>query len=103
MKRVRQPKRAYVLKDRAASQAATRRRIVEATMAYHQEVGPAATTLSDIARRAGVQRATVYNHFADDSALFAACSAHWRELHPAPDPAHWFAISDPSARLRAAL
>jgi AcrR family transcriptional regulator len=42
-----------------------------------------------VARRAGVQRRTVYNHFPDDAALFAACSAHWRAQHPAPDPTGW--------------
>jgi AcrR family transcriptional regulator len=36
-----------------------------------------------------VQRRTVYNHFPDDAALFAACSEHWRTRHPAPDPAGW--------------
>ncbi|MCY7302061.1 MAG: TetR/AcrR family transcriptional regulator, partial [Thermoleophilia bacterium] len=41
-------------------------------------VGPAATQISEIARRAGVQRVTVYNHFPDEASLFAACSAHWR-------------------------
>lgn len=72
-------------------------------MALHQEIGPAATQISEVARRAGVQRATVYNHFPDDRSLFAACSAHWRSLHPSPDPVRWLAVSDPGERLRAAL
>jgi AcrR family transcriptional regulator len=67
------------------------------------EVGPAETTISEIARRAGVQRATVYNHFPDDASLFAACSAHWRARHPPPDPSAWAAIADPHERLRRAL
>ena len=32
-------------------------------MELHKEVGPAQTTIAEIARRAGVQRLTVYNHF----------------------------------------
>lgn len=96
-------KRRYVLKERAERQLDTRRRITEAAVALHQEVGPAATQISEIARRAGVQRLTVYNHFPDDGSLFAACSAHWRSLHPSPDPQRWLAISGRGERLRVAL
>jgi AcrR family transcriptional regulator len=66
-------------------------------------VGPAATQISEIARRAGVQRVTVYSHFPDDSSLLAACSAHWRALHPAPDPAAWLSTEDAGERLRLGL
>ena len=96
-------RRRYVLKGRAESQASTRRRIVEATIELHQELGPAATRVTEIARRAGVQRVTVYNHFADDASLFAACSAHWRALHPAPDPQRWATATQAGKRLRLAL
>jgi AcrR family transcriptional regulator len=81
--------RKYELKQRAEQAEDTRRRIVEATSRLHLERGPAATSIAEIARRAGVQRRTVYNHFPDDSALFAACSAHWSGQHPPPDPAGW--------------
>jgi AcrR family transcriptional regulator len=81
--------RKYELKQRAEQVEETRQRIVEATSGLHLERGPAATSIAEIARRAGVQRRTVYNHFPDDSALFEACSAHWRAVHPAPDPADW--------------
>jgi AcrR family transcriptional regulator len=50
-----------------------------------------------------VQRATVYAHFPDADALFAACSGHFYELHPSPDPAGWASITDPGERLRRAL
>ena len=56
-------KRKYELKQRAAQQEETRRRITEATVELHRTVGPAATQISEIARRAGVQRVTVYSHF----------------------------------------
>src|SRR5215212_6293716 len=82
-------KRKYELKLRAEQLQETRLRITEATMELHRTVGPAATRISEVARRAGVQRVTVYNHFPDDASLLAACSAHWRTLHPAPDPAEW--------------
>ena len=96
-------KRTYELRKRAEQVEETRRRITEATVELHRTVGPAATQISEIARRAGVQRVTVYNHFPDETALFAACSAHWRALHPAPDPAAWTSISDPGERLRFGL
>jgi AcrR family transcriptional regulator len=81
--------RKYELRQRADQVEETRRRIVETTVDLHLERGPAATSIAEVARRAGVQRRTVYNHFPDDAALFAACSAHWRAQHPAPDPAAW--------------
>jgi AcrR family transcriptional regulator len=96
-------KRKYELKKRAERLAETRRRITEATIELHRTVGPAATQINEVARRAGVQRMTVYNHFPDESSLFAACSAHWRALHPAPDPAAWRALEQPGARLRLGL
>jgi len=97
-----QPRR-YQLKRRAERQAETRLRITEATMALHESVGPAHTTVSEIARLAGVQRATVYNHFPDDRSLFAACSAHWVAQHPRPDPAAWDGVADPAERATRAL
>lgn len=78
-------KRKYQLKQRAARQRETRERIVDATMALHEEVGPAATTISAIAERAGVQRLTVYRHFPSERALLGACSSKWLGLHPPPD------------------
>ena len=62
--------RKYELKARAEKQADTRRRIVEATSELHEEVGPARTTVAEIARRAGVQRLTVYNNFPNETELF---------------------------------
>jgi AcrR family transcriptional regulator len=96
-------KRRYVLRARAESQRQTRARIIEATMELHREVGPAQTTVAEIARRASVQRLTVYHHFPDERDLFGACQAHWLELHPLPDHAPALAVPDPAKRLRAVL
>ena len=78
-----------MLKARAERQANTRARIVEAIMHLHQDVGPRHTTVSAIARRAGVERLTVYRHFNDESEMFAACSHRYLELNPPPQPADW--------------
>src|ERR1700693_6215130 len=95
--------RKYALKARAETQAETRRRIVEATSELHDEGGPARATVAGIARRAGVQRLTVYNHFPNERELFAACSDHWLAQHPPPDPAAALALANPAERLRAVL
>jgi AcrR family transcriptional regulator len=96
-------KRPYVLKARAESQAETRRRIAAATAELHDEVGPARTTVAEIARRAGVQRLTVYNNFPDAHSLLSACQLHFLAEHPPPDPSAAFAIDDPGERLEAVL
>jgi AcrR family transcriptional regulator len=95
--------RQYQQKRRAAQQAETRQRIVEAIAALHGEVGPARTTISAIAERAGVERLTVYRHFSDDAAMFRACSVHFANEVAPPDPARWAGVTDPAERLRAAL
>ena len=96
-------KRKYELKKRADAMAETRRRITEAAVDLHGTVGPARTTLSAVAERAGVQRHTVYRHFPSDAALFGACSAHFFTANPWPDLESWRAISDPHRRLARAL
>lgn len=95
--------RKYEKKRRAEQESETRRRIVEAVYALHGEIGPARTTIKAIAERAGVERLTVYRHFADEGAIFAACDAHFRSETPPPDPAAWSDIADPAERLRTAL
>ncbi|WP_230209050.1 TetR/AcrR family transcriptional regulator [Nostocoides sp. HKS02] len=76
---------------------------MEATSLLHESVGPAHTTISGIAERAGVTRLTVYRHFPDDESLFAACSAHWTAQQRLPDPAAWAGVADPEERLRVGL
>src|SRR4051794_18300651 len=98
-----EPTRRYQLRKRADAMEATRRRITEAAVDLHGTVGPARTTMTAVAERAGVQRQPVYRHFADEEQLLAACSAHFAVLHPWPDAARWRTIADPDERLRAAL
>jgi AcrR family transcriptional regulator len=96
-------KRKYELKARAERQAETRRRIAAATAELHEEVGPARTTVAEIARRAGVQRLTVYKNFPHEYGLFAACQQHFLAKNPPPDPSAALAIADPGERLKTVL
>jgi len=96
-------RRRYQLKERARRQEETRRRITEAALELHRTVGPARTTVMDVARRAGVGRMTVYNHFPTDAELIQACSGHWAAEHPLPDIGAWTAVDDPDERLSRAL
>jgi AcrR family transcriptional regulator len=96
-------KRIYRMKRRAELEAQTRLRITESAVALHGTLGPARTSISAIAQHAGVRRSTVYRHFPDEAALFAACSSHWRAANPPPELAAWREIDDPDERLRVAL
>jgi AcrR family transcriptional regulator len=95
--------RTYTLKRRAEQQAATRRRIVEAAVELHSSIGPALTTISMVAERAGVQRHTFYAHFPDERSLSLACSGLTMERDPLPDAEPWRAIADRRERLRVGL
>jgi AcrR family transcriptional regulator len=95
--------RPYTLKRRAEQQAETRRRIVEAAIALHGSLGPALTTVSMVAERAGVQRHTFYAHFPDERSLSLACSGLTLERDPLPDGEAWRGIEDPKERLRVGL
>jgi len=95
--------RPYRMQKRAEQVDDTRQRIVEATVRLHSTLGPAHTTVAGIARDAGVTRLTVYRHFPDDEAIFAACSAHWLAGQVPPDPGAWAEIGDPIERLGAGL
>jgi AcrR family transcriptional regulator len=95
--------RRYTLARRAALVEDTRRRIVQAAMDLHGTRGPAHTTISAVAERAGVQRLTVYRHFPDEAALFRACSSQWIADHPPPAIVPWTIEAQPEVRLRGAL
>ena len=95
--------RTYTLRRRAENQAATRRRIVEAAVDLHSSLGPALTTISMVAERAGVQRHTLYAHFPDERSLYLACSGLTMERDPLPDAGPWSTITDRRGRLRTGL
>jgi AcrR family transcriptional regulator len=95
--------RKYELKARAESQERTRQVIAGAAAGLHEEVGPAETTVAEIARRAGVSRLTVYKHFPDNASLYPACSAHYLSEHPLPDFAAALAPADPVDRVGSLL
>ena len=96
-------KRSYRKRRRAELEAQTRRRITESAVELHGTLGPSRTSISAVAEHAGVRRSTVYRHFPDEAALFAACSSHWAASNPLPDIERWAAIGEPEARLRDAL
>jgi AcrR family transcriptional regulator len=96
-------KRPYRKKRRAELEEQTRLRITESAVELHGTLGPSRTSMSAIAERAGVRRSTLYRHFPDEVAVFAACSAHWAAENPPPDMSAWAAISDPDERLSTAL
>jgi len=96
-------KRPYRKHRRAELEHATRRRITESAAELHGTLGPSRTSISAVAAHAGVRRSTLYRHFPDEAALFAACTEHWMASNPVPDLARWAAIDDPDARLRTAL
>lgn len=95
--------RTYRMGRRREQLEATRQRIAEAAFELHATVGPAQTSISAVAERAGVQRHTVYHHFPDLTSLFRACTEHGMRITGIPEVAAWRAIADPAIRLRHAL
>src|SRR5215831_3437175 len=96
-------KRKYRKRQRAETEQRTRVRITESTIALHGTLGPARTSVSAVARRAGVRRSTVYRHFPDEHSLFSACTSYWMAANPFPDVNRWRAIDDSDVRLMSAL
>jgi len=62
----------------------TRRRIVQATFDLHGEQGIAATSMKQIAARAGVSVGSVYHHFPTYGDAVTACGATALGRHPPP-------------------
>ena len=81
--------RPYRMRDRLDRMEETRRRIAQATVELHSTLGPARTSISAIAERAGVQRHTVYYHFPNLVSLFKACTEHGLRMIAPPDPETW--------------
>lgn len=96
-------KRTYKQGKRAEAAAETRQKIIDTVVELHRTVGPRNTTIAEIARRAGVERLTVYKHFPDEAGMIMATQGHWLTQHPPPDAGQWAMILDPDARLRVAL
>jgi AcrR family transcriptional regulator len=95
-------RRKYELKKRAEAQLETRNRIVDAAIELHEFKGPAHTSLSEVARLAGVQRHTLYRHFPEERDLMLACSGIYTERNPMPDPSRWAGVQG-EERLRMGL
>ena len=93
-------RRPYRLGKRADAATATRRRIIEATLALHDEQGIARTSVRDVAGRAGVSPATVLNHFARMADLISACGDLSDDLYPMPTDAVLVGARDRAERLR---
>lgn len=77
--------RSYDQRKRGEAAEETRRRIVLATFELHCEQGVAATTMKQIAERAGVSVGSVYHHFPTYDDAIAACGAHAFAMAPSPE------------------
>ena len=93
-------RRPYRLGKRADAAAATRRRILEATLTLHDEQGITRTSVRDVAGRAGVSPATVLNHFPRMADLVHACGRLSDELFPMPTEAVLSGAGDRFERVR---
>jgi len=92
-------RRSYRLKQRAESAEETRRRLVEATFALHGEQGIAATTMKQIAERAGVGVGTVYHHFPTLDDTINACGQMVMATWPPPSEAIFAGVPTMKERL----
>ena len=92
-------RRPYELKRRAESAEETRRRLVDATFALHGEQGIAATTMKQIADRAGVGVGTVYHHFATLDDTINACGQMVMATYPPPTEAIFTGVATMKERL----
>ena len=77
----------------------TRRRIVQATFDLHGEQGIAATSMKQIAARAGVSVGSVYHHFPTYADAVIACGATALDRNPLPDPTIFEGARDRSQRV----
>jgi AcrR family transcriptional regulator len=101
--RIAKTHRRYTLRSRADAMDRTRTRITRAAIELHGTVGPAATTMTSVAERAGVTRATLYRHFPSEEALFSACSGEWLRANPRPDVTRWADMGVPLERVAHAV
>jgi AcrR family transcriptional regulator len=92
-------RRAYQLGRRAESAEETRRRIVQATFELHDQQGISATTMKQIAERAGVGIGTVYHHFPTLDDTIMACGQMVMATNPLPTEAIFAGVPTMKARL----
>ena len=92
-------RRNYQLGRRAESADETRRRLVQATFELHGEQGIAATTMKQIADRAGVGVGTVYHHFATLDDTIMACGQMVMAMYPPPTEAIFAGVATMRERL----
>jgi AcrR family transcriptional regulator len=88
------------MKKRAEAAGETRQRIVRATFELHVERGIAATSVRDIAARAGVSPGTVYHHFPGYDDVITACGQFAFATTGPPSHAIFAGLSTPADRLR---
>jgi AcrR family transcriptional regulator len=92
--------RGYRQSKRGETAEETRRRIVQATFDLHSEQGIAATTMKQIAARAGVSVGSVYHHFPTYDEAINACGAHAFSLAPPPGPELFEGAASRAERVR---
>jgi AcrR family transcriptional regulator len=92
-------RRSYQLKRRAESAEETRKRLVQATFELHGEQGIAATTMKQIADRAGVGMGTVYHHFPTLDDTIMACGQMVMATYPPPTEAIFAGVPTMKERL----
>ena len=95
--------RKYEMVKRREKVEETRRRIAKATYELHSTIGPASTTVAQIAERARLPRQTIYRNFPTQLDLFRGCIAFGLDLSPPPDPVAWQEIADRDQRLHSGL
>lgn len=92
--------RRYQQARRKETAAETRERIVRATFELHAEKGIVATSMRDIAERAGVSIGSVYNHFPTYDQAIAACGAYAFAFAPSPSAEIFAGAEDRAERVR---
>lgn len=93
-------RRPYTKNRRAENEAATRERILRATVALHAEHGAVATSYAMIAASAGVSPQTVYNHFPSLGPLIEGCTGHVHAQAPPVDASVFAQGASAAERLR---
>lgn len=92
--------RRYRLGKRAEAAAATRRRILEATLNLHDEQGIVRTSIRHVAGRAEVAPATVLQHFPRMDDLIQACGELSEAMAPMPTEAVLVGMGNRRERVR---